>query len=245
MACVTFSRRADKEPLRQMITSEHAQVHCTYSGHMRCITAQHDTAGMWYADIPAVYCNSRSWCRLVRKCCSYWIKVAQWLRAAWPARTQLLSSRCPDRPSGRPEGVKRPKCKADYLSPSSVLEYLRRYSPEVWFPAEARYCLCSTASRPVLGPSQSAIRRVFSPAVKRPRREADHRHLIPRSVVELYLPSPLRLHFVVPNLLSHFEVIAYLRFRHLGHFFMEPSDYYDTPVNKVVYFIRGVGLIKG
>jgi ABC-type dipeptide/oligopeptide/nickel transport system permease subunit len=26
---------------------------------------------------------------------------------------------------------------------------------------------------------------------------------------------------------------------------MEPSDYYDAPVDKVLHFIRGVGLIKG
>jgi hypothetical protein len=26
---------------------------------------------------------------------------------------------------------------------------------------------------------------------------------------------------------------------------MEPSDYYDAPINKVLYFIRSVGLIKG
>jgi hypothetical protein len=36
-----------------------------------------------------------------------------------------------------------------------------------------------------------------------------------------------------------------LRFRHLGQFFMEPSDYYDAPINKVLHFIRSVGLIKG
>jgi hypothetical protein len=35
------------------------------------------------------------------------------------------------------------------------------------------------------------------------------------------------------------------RFRHLGQFFMEPSDYYDAPIGKVLHFIRGVGLIKG
>jgi hypothetical protein len=34
------------------------------------------------------------------------------------------------------------------------------------------------------------------------------------------------------------EAIANLRFRHLGQFFMEPSDYYDAPINRV-------GLIKG
>jgi hypothetical protein len=28
-------------------------------------------------------------------------------------------------------------------------------------------------------------------------------------------------------------------------FFMEPSDYYDAPINKVIHFIRGVGLKKG
>jgi hypothetical protein len=40
------------------------------------------------------------------------------------------------------------------------------------------------------------------------------------------------------------SVTAYLRFRHMGQFFMEPSDYYDDPINKVLHFIRGVGLIK-
>jgi hypothetical protein len=41
------------------------------------------------------------------------------------------------------------------------------------------------------------------------------------------------------------EAIAYLRFSHLGQFFMEPSDYYDAPINKVLHFIRRVGLTKG
>jgi hypothetical protein len=27
--------------------------------------------------------------------------------------------------------------------------------------------------------------------------------------------------------------------------FMEPSDYYDAPIDKVLHFIRSVGLIKG
>jgi hypothetical protein len=39
--------------------------------------------------------------------------------------------------------------------------------------------------------------------------------------------------------------IAYLRFCHVGQFFMEPSDYYDAPINKVLHFIPGAGLIKG
>jgi hypothetical protein len=40
------------------------------------------------------------------------------------------------------------------------------------------------------------------------------------------------------------EAIVYLTFHHLGQFFMEPSDYYDAPINKVLHFIRGVGLIN-
>jgi hypothetical protein len=47
------------------------------------------------------------------------------------------------------------------------------------------------------------------------------------------------------NILCDCEAIAYLRFRHLRQFFMEPSDYYDAPINEVVHFIRGAGLIKG
>jgi hypothetical protein len=38
--------------------------------------------------------------------------------------------------------------------------------------------------------------------------------------------------------------IANLRFRHLGQLFMEPCDYYDAPVIRVLHFIRSVGLIK-
>jgi hypothetical protein len=40
------------------------------------------------------------------------------------------------------------------------------------------------------------------------------------------------------------EAVAQIRFRHLGQFFMEPSDYYDAPIDKFLHFIRGVGLIK-
>jgi hypothetical protein len=41
------------------------------------------------------------------------------------------------------------------------------------------------------------------------------------------------------------EAIAHLRFRHLGQLFMEPSDFDDTPIFKVLHFIRSVGLIRG
>jgi hypothetical protein len=41
------------------------------------------------------------------------------------------------------------------------------------------------------------------------------------------------------------EAIAHLRFRHLGQLFMEPSDFYDARISKVLHFIGSVGLIKG
>jgi hypothetical protein len=46
------------------------------------------------------------------------------------------------------------------------------------------------------------------------------------------------------HILCDCEGIANLRFRRLGQFFMEPSDYYDAPINRVLHFIRSVGLIK-
>jgi hypothetical protein len=47
------------------------------------------------------------------------------------------------------------------------------------------------------------------------------------------------------HILCDCEAIAYLRFRHLGQYFLEQSDYYDAPINKVLHFIQSVGLIKG
>jgi hypothetical protein len=47
------------------------------------------------------------------------------------------------------------------------------------------------------------------------------------------------------HILCDCEAIAHLRFRDLGQFFMEPSDYYVAFINKVLHFIRSVGLIKG
>jgi hypothetical protein len=46
------------------------------------------------------------------------------------------------------------------------------------------------------------------------------------------------------HILCDCEAVAYLRFRHLRQFFMEPRDYYNAPIYKVLHFIRGVGLIK-
>jgi hypothetical protein len=46
------------------------------------------------------------------------------------------------------------------------------------------------------------------------------------------------------HILCDCEVIAYLRFRHLGQYFLEPSEYYDAPINEVLHFIRSAGLIR-
>jgi hypothetical protein len=47
------------------------------------------------------------------------------------------------------------------------------------------------------------------------------------------------------HILCDCEAMANLRLHHLGQFFMEPSDYYDAPINRILRFIRSVGLIKG
>jgi hypothetical protein len=41
------------------------------------------------------------------------------------------------------------------------------------------------------------------------------------------------------------EATAHLGFHYLGQFFMEPGDYYDAPIRKVLQFIQSVGLING
>jgi hypothetical protein len=47
------------------------------------------------------------------------------------------------------------------------------------------------------------------------------------------------------HILCDCEAVAHNKFRHLGQIFMEPNDYYDALVGKVLHFIQGVGLIKG
>jgi hypothetical protein len=39
------------------------------------------------------------------------------------------------------------------------------------------------------------------------------------------------------HIVCNCEAIAYLRFRHLGHYFMKPGDYQDTPISKILHFI--------
>jgi hypothetical protein len=41
------------------------------------------------------------------------------------------------------------------------------------------------------------------------------------------------------------EAVAYLRFRHLGHYFMELDGYQNAPIIKILHFIRSAGLLKG
>jgi hypothetical protein len=38
------------------------------------------------------------------------------------------------------------------------------------------------------------------------------------------------------HILCDCEAIAYLRFRHLGQFFVEPSDYYDATIKPYISF---------
>jgi hypothetical protein len=66
---------------------------------------------------------------------------------------------------------------------------------------------------------------------------------LPRDVFTEQLPSDGRL--PATHILCNCEAVAHVRVRHLGQFFMEPIDYYDAPIYKVLHFIRGVGLIKG
>jgi hypothetical protein len=63
-------------------------------------------------------------------------------------------------------------------------------------------------------------------------------------IITLAVSTPNSLKIYVRLILCDCEAIAYLRFRHLGQFLMEPSDFYDAPIIKVLHFIRSVGLIK-
>jgi hypothetical protein len=47
------------------------------------------------------------------------------------------------------------------------------------------------------------------------------------------------------HILCECEAIADLRFRHLGHYFMDPGDYQDAPISKILHFIQSVGLLEG
>jgi hypothetical protein len=82
---------------------------------------------------------------------------------------------------------------------------------------------------------------------------------IPLTDIELFVTDKLKLGFTddptcercleevesATHIQCDCEAIDYLSFRHLGQYFLEPSDYYDAPINRVLNFIRNVGLIKG
>jgi hypothetical protein len=46
------------------------------------------------------------------------------------------------------------------------------------------------------------------------------------------------------HILCNCDAAAYLRLCRLGHCCMEPSDYHDAPIRKVVCFIKRVGLTE-
>jgi hypothetical protein len=64
--------------------------------------------------------------------------------------------------------------------------------------------------------------------------------MIPPNLRERCLEDESAIH-----ILCDCEAIAYLRFCNLSQYFLEPSDYYDAPINKILHFIQSVGLIKG
>jgi hypothetical protein len=46
------------------------------------------------------------------------------------------------------------------------------------------------------------------------------------------------------HVLCECEALAHWRLRHLGQYFMEPSDYFDAPMYKILCFIQSAGLLK-
>lgn len=40
-----------------------------------------------------------------------------------------------------------------------------------------------------------------------------------------------------PHILYYCEAITYLRFHHLGHYFVAPDGCHDTPVSRILHFI--------
>jgi hypothetical protein len=55
----------------------------------------------------------------------------------------------------------------------------------------------------------------------------------------------LEKHQSSTHILCDCEAIVYLRFHHLGHYFMEPRDYQDASASKILHSIQSVGLLKG
>jgi hypothetical protein len=53
------------------------------------------------------------------------------------------------------------------------------------------------------------------------------------------------MHAGIRNHLTHFvtEVLATLKFRHLGHHFMTQCDFEDISVSKILHFVQVAGLL--
>jgi hypothetical protein len=47
------------------------------------------------------------------------------------------------------------------------------------------------------------------------------------------------------HVLCDYEATAYLIFHHLEHNSMEPGDYQDAPLSKILHFIHSGGLLRG
>jgi hypothetical protein len=76
-------------------------------------------------------------------------------------------------------------------SQDSSVGIVTGWTAGVIFPVEAKIVLFSTASRPALGPTQSGG---FSLVVKWSRvKVTSHLQLVPMSIVELYLHSPIHI----------------------------------------------------
>jgi hypothetical protein len=47
------------------------------------------------------------------------------------------------------------------------------------------------------------------------------------------------------HILRDCESTAYIRFRRLGHYFIEQGDHQDAPLSKILHFVWSVGLLRG
>jgi hypothetical protein len=116
-------------------------------------------------------------------------------------------------------------------------------------------------SRNLMGRHDAKLRKTSGQLVSRPRFESGTFHLIPKIIKikkkkfleELIICFLIRqglhrkqcLQQSSKHVLCDCEATARLKFRHLGQFFLEPSDYYNAPINKVLHFIQSAELIRG
>jgi hypothetical protein len=53
-----------------------------------------------------------------------------------------------------------------------------------------------------------------------------------------------RRHLKQPHVICDCEALAALRFRHLGHYFLKPSDIADIYISQVLHFVESVGMVN-